>query len=89
MKDKKEYVTEIPATEGGRDALMNSRVEISGDIVAELNIQVSGYVSVGCDYSSAIAKSIKALEKYGSDKVTCIPLTQEMINVKDYGFRLL
>ena len=87
MQKVKQYPAEIPATEEERDALMGTKVVI-GNIIDELTVQVRSFLWMGKDYTSAVALAMKALEKYGSDSVRLVELTEEMINRGDYGFRL-
>lgn len=79
-------VSEIPKTKAERDAWLGSSPQISDDIIAELGIQFEGYSGYG--YRKAQEMAMDALKNFGSDRVYTIPVTQDMLDAKDYGFRL-
>lgn len=79
-------VSEIPKTKAERDAWLGSSPQISDDIIAELGIQFKGYS--GYDFKKAQQMAMDALKAYGSERVYTVPITQEMFDAKDYGFRL-
>lgn len=72
-----------------RNEAWGSAPNISNDIIKELSIQFEGYMHYfGGNVKRARELAMKALEMFGSKRVQLVPVTEAMIAVKDYGFRL-
>lgn len=65
-----------------------TKLEISDDIIVELTIQAKGYAFIEKNLKKVQKMAMNALKNYGSDRVECITITQDMLNVDDFGFRI-